>query len=97
MYRMLALIGLACMTVPAQAESSPESIAYISCRTCHADPGSDSAIPAIAGRPAAELSEALTQMNPADSIIMHRFTSALSAEEIDALATYISGLKGDAQ
>lgn len=98
-YRILTIFGLACMAVPAHAGSSPEEIAYISCRACHAGQGSDAAIPAIAGRPAAELSDALSHIaqNPSDSVIMHRFTTGLTPTELTALAHYISGLDGDAR
>lgn len=99
MYRILTIIGLACMAVPAHAGSSPEEIIYISCRACHAGPGSDTTIPAIAGRPSAELSAALSHIaqDSHDTVIMHRFTTGLTADELTALAHYISGLEGDGQ
>ncbi|WP_177282669.1 c-type cytochrome [Devosia enhydra] len=92
-------MGLALMAGPARAESSPEALTYLSCRACHADATAATAIPPIEGRPAAELVEAMTRMGQSagDTTIMHRFVKALSPAEIEALATYVSGLEGAAQ
>lgn len=99
MYRLLTILCLACASMPAQAASTAEEITYLACRTCHAEPGQDSSIPAIAGMPADDLKAAFARIaeNPGDSTIMHRFTAGFSAGELDALATYISGLEGKAK
>ncbi|MGV3650627.1 MAG: c-type cytochrome [Devosia sp.] len=99
MVRLLALLGLALMAGTAKAESSSEALAYLSCRTCHADPAASTAIPPILGLPAADLAAAMAAMRESagETTIMHRFITALSPAEIEALATYISGLEGEAQ
>ena len=98
MLRMLAVSGLVMMAGAAQAGSSPEAITYLSCRACHAEPATATAIPPIVGLPAEDLSASMARIaaNPGDFTIMHRFIKALSPDEIDALASYISGLEGTA-
>jgi cytochrome c553 len=63
-----------------------------SCSSCHGTPGANSAIPAIAGQDKALIVQAMlafrdgTRQGP----IMHIVASALSTDEIAALADYLS-------
>jgi cytochrome c553 len=70
-----------------------------SCASCHAAPGGDNAIPSLAGLDKAQIVQAMldfragTRQGP----IMHIVASALSPDEIAALAQYLSAQQDQPQ
>jgi cytochrome c553 len=95
--RLLGVAGVAgamSLCAPAQAAitgSDGRQLAA-SCASCHGMPGGDGGIPAIAGLDKAHIVQAMldfragTRQGP----IMHIVASALSQDEIAALAQYLS-------
>lgn len=73
-----------------------EDIAMVSCSVCHGPAGSEVSIPTLNGRDSQELLALMLSFASGDTsaTIMHRFLAGMSNEELDLLATYISGLGG---
>ena len=80
---------------PAQPPPLPGAAAV--CANCHGTDGRrQGAIPAIAGRPAALLSERLRQFRAdavADATVMPRLIKGLTDAEIDQAASYFSSIR----
>ena len=66
------------------------------CTACHGVEGrGGSAVPALAGQPAADLVQKLTDFraNKGDATIMNRIARGFTDDEIKALADYFSSIK----
>jgi cytochrome c553 len=63
-----------------------------SCSSCHGEPGGDNAIPSIIGLDKAHMVQAMLEFRAGarQGPIMHVVASALSPDEIAALAQYLS-------
>lgn len=88
-----------CAATGALAETTAEAVTFASCALCHGDGAGEGAIPAINGQPYEELRTKLHGFagTEAEGTIMHRFVTGLTAEEIEDLARYVSGLEGPAR
>jgi cytochrome c553 len=86
-----ALIGLASQAQAAMSGNQGRQLAA-SCASCHdANPG-DRAIPSLAGLTELQINQAMTSFRSGtrEGPIMHIVASALSPEEIAAVAHYLS-------
>ncbi len=99
-HALLAALTLLVLPNPTQAQAqaqaqapaqAPAPLAAQACLGCHAAP---SLIPAIAGRPAADLAAALTafRANERPNTIMGRIARGYTEAEIAALAAHFASL-----
>ena len=99
MYKGFILLAFLAVGGAAAAQDTPEQISYLSCQACHGSGEGEGAIPAIRGRPYADLIallQSFTQPGNAPTI-MHQFVVGFTDAEIESLAQYVSGLEGETE
>jgi cytochrome subunit of sulfide dehydrogenase len=90
----LGLLALVLACAPAAAQPSSPAGAE-SCTGCHAPSARGTAIPAIDGRPAAELAALLREFHAGSrhATVMDRIARGFSPEELDAIAGWFAALQ----
>ena len=94
--RIIAGISLVCLTLPATAQSPAPNYFVANCFNCHGAEGrGHSAIPPLAGLPAAYIVEQMNAFKAGtrQATLMHQLAKGYTDAEIAAAAAYFAALK----